>query len=322
MNKYVIAIILFTFAFIVVSLIADGLGKEQKENKIKKSRKKGRHNSRESRYATNSVKKQLSDALNEKANVNKRYKTETLCLQAGHNMSYGEFVILKITSALVLPILIFILTKNIFLIVIFGFIGFNIPGQVMKSKSNKRRNTMEKQVGSFIRILLERYKVTKDMSQSMVQSLPDFKGHEPFYSTLKNAVADLKMGKPIEDTLDGLVRETGNKYLGKFADYFKMTGSLATHSAKLDLLTQAYEQYDDNEKMKSALKEKISGPVKEAYVMVMAVPIFFFYQCFFTEGYLDFMLNDPIGQFGLAGSLGVLLGCVWFINAKIGAPIE
>ena len=56
--------------------------------------------------------------------------------------------------------------------------------------------------------------------------------------------------------------------------------------------------------------------------MVMATPIFMIYQSFATEGYLDFMLNEKLGQIGMAGVVLVLLGCVWFINAKIGAPIE
>ena len=321
MNKYMIAVVLFSIAFIVVSIIGNILSSEKKGNKIKKSRGRGRSSSNE-RFATNSVKKQLSEAINEKANINKRYNMETMCLQAGHKMSYGEYVILAMSSAIVLPILLFLLTKNIFLILIFAFIGYQLPGQYLKHRANKRISVMEKQVGSFMRIVLERYKTTNDMAQSFVQALPDFKGYDPLYSILKNSVAELKMGKTIEDTLDGLVRETGNIYFSRFTDYYKMSTSMASSKDKIDLLSQAYEQYDDNEKMKATLKEKISGPKNEAYIMVVVVPIFFVYQSFFTEGYLDFMLNTPTGQMGLAGSVALLLACIWFINVKLGAPIE
>ena len=74
--------------------------------------------------------------------------------------------------------------------------------------------------------------------------------------------------------------------------------------------------------MKSMLKEKIAGPVREAYIMVLATPVFMIYQSFSTEGYLEFMLYEEIGQAGMAGVVLVLLGCIWFINAKIGAPLE
>lgn len=321
MNIYSTVIILLAIAFVLITFIIQSLGRESNENKIKKSRTKGRLQ-REDRYATNSMKKQLADVLNEKAEVTKKYKIETLCLQAGYDMSYGEYKILQLVTSLVISILLLLSTKNVFLVIVFVFIGHSIPGQYFKSRANKRTITMEQQVGSFIKMLLERYNACKDMSKAISQTLPDFKGSEPFYSLLKNSVADLNMGKPIDETLDGLVRATGNKYLSRFTDYYKMTDTLSTHESKLDLLEQAYEQYKDNERIKSTLKEKISGPVKEAYVMVCAVPIFGIYQAMFSDGYLDFMFHTRLGQIGFTFSISVLIGCIWFINTKIGAPIE
>lgn len=320
MNKYnILSAFLIIFA-IIIGLLIGGTDNDNDKNKIKKS-KKGRFQGK-SRSAKDSLRKQLANALDEKADVTKKYEIETLCIQAGYNISYGEYFIIRLTSTILMPIIFYVLTNNIFLIVLFAIIGYSIPGQFLKTLSNKRKVKMEKQVGSFMRIVLERYKITKDMAYAMKQSLPDFRGNEPFYTLLKSSIADLDIGKTVEDTLYGLARVTGNKYLKRFSDYYSMTESLGSHSDKLSLLNQAYIQYEESEKTKSSLKDKINGPVREAYIMVGCVPIFFLYQSFFTEGYLDFMLNDPTGQLGLALSIGLLLGCIWFINFKIGGPIE
>lgn len=320
MNKYIISLILFTLVYAIFVFATYMIGRKDDDvTKVKSRGGRGVH--REARHSV-SVKKQLEHMLGEKADISKKYKIETMCLQAGHDLSYGEFKILCIAVAIALPLVMLLIMNNIYLAFVFAFIGYNIPGQAMKTMANKRVIKMENQVGSFLRIVLERYKTNKDLTKSIVQTLPDFKGHEPFYSELKKSVVDINLGIPSEEALDNLARRTGSKFLLRFSDYYKITENLATHDSKVELLTQAFEQYEENRKMKSLLKKEIAGPVREAYIMVMATPIFMIYQSFATEGYLDFMLNEKLGQIGIASVVLVLLGCVWFINAKIGAPIE
>ena len=219
-------------------------------------------------------------------------------------------------------LLMLIIMNNIFLSVIFAFIGYKIPSQYLKNKANKRVIKMNDQIGSFLRMVIERYKNSKDLAISVAQSIPDFMGYEPIYSELKKTGAEIDMGLPIEDILDSLARRTGSKYLTKFSDYAKMTREISTHEAKTALLVQAYEQYMEDRELQNLLKKEISGPVRDAMIMVMATPLFMAYQSVSTDGYLDFLLHDKIGQFGFATIVGVLLLCVWFINSKIGAPID
>lgn len=320
MNKYMISLVLFTLVYLVFVCATYMIGR--KEDDVTKVKSRGRRGvNREVRHS-GSVKKQLSQMISEKADISKKYKVETMCLQAGYDMSYGEYKILSFAIAIAFPLIMLIIMNNIYLAFVFAFIGFNIPGQIIKTKANKRVIKMEDQVGSFLRITLERYKTNKDLTKSIVQTLPDFKGHEPFYSELKKTVVDINLGIPSEEALDNLARRTGSKFLLRFSDYYKITENLSTHNSKVELLTQAFEQYEEHRQMKGLLKKEIASPVREAYIMVMATPVFMVYQSVTTEGYLDFMINEKIGQIGLAGVVLVLLGCVWFINAKIGAPIE
>lgn len=318
MNKYYITLLLFFVVYLIVSALAYGIS-NRKDKVVIKSR--GRMDGG-TRRSAQGLKKQMSAMLEEKADISKKYKIETMCVQAGHPMSYGEYKIISIGIALVLPIVMLLAINNIILSIVFAFIGYNIPGQFLKAISNKRISQMEAQVGSFLRIVIERYKNQEDMAKAISQTLPDFRGSEPFYTELKQAVIDMNKGSSTEEAISDLARRTGNKYLTRFSDYYKITGNLSTHQNKVELLNQAFTQYEENRKLKALLKEKISGPVREAYIMVIATPLFMVYQSVATDGYLDFMINDPIGQAGIAGVVLVLLGSIWFINAKIGAPVD
>jgi len=321
LNKYMITLVLVTIIYAIVMIIAQMIsGKyDADETKIKSRTRRGinRHQRKASELKGN-----LVNMLTEKTSVSKRYKVETMCLQAGKELSFGEFKILCISLSIALPLLMLIIMKNVYLAFVFAIIGYNIPGQYFQMKANNRVIKMENQVGAFIRIVLERYKSNKDLSKSIVQTLPDFRGNEPFYSELKKTVVEINIGMPTTEALSNLARRTGSKYLLRFSDYYQITENLATHQSKVELLNQAFLQFEEQRKMKSMLKEKIAGPVRESYIMVLATPIFMTYQSFSTEGYLEFMLYEKMGQAGMAGVVLVLLGCIWFINAKIGAPLE
>lgn len=319
MNKYYLTLLLFFVFYLIASVIAYGIS-SKKDKVIIKSRSGA--NGNKTRRSAKGLKKQMSAMLDEKADVNKKFKIETMCVQAGYPMSYGEFKILSFGLGIIIPLVMLIVIHNPILALVFAFIGYNIPGQFFKGISNKRVQQMESQIGSFLRIVIERYKNQEDMAKAISQTLPDFRGSEPFYTELKQTVIDMNKGVSTEESISNLARRTGNKYLTRFSDYYKITSNIATHQNKVELLYQSFTQYEENRKLKSLLKEKISGPVREAYIMVMATPIFMVYQSFSTDGYLDFMLNDPVGQAGIAGVVLVLLGSIWFINAKIGAPVD
>lgn len=313
----VTGIILVVIAAIACMVLANIINNRDKF-KVKKSKK---------RVDSVKVNRQMiggkfAENLNEKADSVKRYKTETRILNAGFAFSYGEYKLICFACALAIPLIVYIAIQNIYMAVVFGVIGYFLPGQLLKYVANARIRKMEEQVGSFMRLVMERYKTSKDMSAAAVNTLPDFQDCEPLYHELKLMVVDINLGIPSADALDGLARRTGNKFMARFANYFRITERLSTFSAKVELLNQAYEQYQEDLALKRMLKKEISGPVSESYMMVAMTPVFMIWQSLQDPSYLDFMLNDNIGQIGLTVIFVVLLLAIIFINVKIGGPLE
>lgn len=273
-------------------------------------------------FKENIIKQRLESVIEKKVKFLKRHKIETLCVQAGLKLSYAEFVIISLMSAIAVFILATSVMKNIYFAIILFFVGYFLPKQIISFLRNRRINIMERQVGSFLNMVLKRYDVSKDFSKALEMSMEDFRGEEPFYTELKKTVLEIKLGTPITEALDELARRTGNKYMTRLSDYYKIAVVIGTEDVRKKLLGQAYSQFEENRKAKAFMKREIAGPKREAYIMLATIPVFAIYQTMTNPDYINFMTNTPTGQIGTTAIASVFLACIWFINAKIGAPIE
>lgn len=273
-------------------------------------------------FRESALKKKFEQMAEEKVKVTKKYTIETNCLQAGYKLSYGEYKIISISAGIIVPILALIFTNNAILSIMFIPVGYMIPGQYINFMKNRRVSLLDKQVGSFMKLVIERYKSQGDFAKAVEGCLPDFSGQYPIYGELRQTVLDMNLGIPTGEAMEKLALRTGSKYLKRLADFYKITSDLGTKDAKENLLNQAFIQYEENRKVKSLLKKEISGPVREAYIMVSAIPMLIGYQAMTSDTYINFMLNTTIGKVGSAVIVGIIMGSIWFINTQIGKPID
>ncbi|MBQ3420824.1 MAG: hypothetical protein IJH34_03995 [Romboutsia sp.] len=60
----------------------------------------------------------------------------------------------------------------------------------------------------------------------------------------------------------------------------------------------------------------------EAYLMCAMVPGVMLLNVFLTEGYVEFMTQETLGKIGMGVIIFALFAGIWFINAKVNAPLE
>jgi len=317
---------LFIGGFVVINTLfiiirsKDSVEDEEKmkQKTIKQLRKMQALNLRE-----NSLMRKFEEEVEEKTKYDKRYKLETLAMQAGFpNLSYAEILVIRTGFMVLLASLAFFALGNPLLAIVLGVVGRMLPTQFIATIANKRMATMDKQIGSFIQLITERYNAKGDLSEAIEQTAPDFKGLEPMYSEIQRTILDMKVGTPTETAMKSLGRRTGNRFLTLFANYYSISSKLGTQDARERIVGQAWVQFNEDYKMKQTLREQIAGPKNEAYIMLAFVPIIVLYQIMTNDTYLEFMLTTDIGKAGTAGILMVILGSLWFINKKIGAPLE
>ena len=271
-----------------------------------------------------SIKRKFEESVEERAGNEKKYKTEELLMRAGLiGWSYGELFITKIGLAIVGLIASWLFLNNIVITIAVTLTLYILPGQIITSIANKRVSAMEKDIGTFIQLTVERYKVHHDFQRAIKQSAEDFKGQEPIYSEIKRTALEFDTGQvSTADAIRNMGKRTGNKFITQLANYYEIASTIGTDVSRDKIVGQAWDNFNEDFKMKNQLAQEIDGPKKDAYIVVAALPILMLYQSTVDENYIDFFLNTTIGQFGLAAILLVVVISIIFINKKISAPLD
>lgn len=273
-------------------------------------------------FRENVLKQKLEKFTEERVRFSKRYQVETLCLQAGLSLSYAEFMMISIASALILGLLVGFAMNNVVLAAIFFVIGYMLPKQVISFIKNIRVGRMEKQIGSFMQMVIKRYEATKSFSKALELTLDEFRGEEPLYSELKKTVTEIKLGKSVQEAMNDLARRSSNKFMQRLSDYYAIASEVGTEETQKNLLRQAFLQYEEDRKIKMQMKKELASVKRESYIMLGMVPIVIAYQIMTNDQYIHFMTNTTMGKIGTVVIVVILLGCLWLINAKISAPLD
>ena len=305
----VICAIAIVFGYLIVETFQEGdvFARRKKQNK--------------KMLKENIVRKKISEFAVQKVKISKRMKIERLCAQAGYSLTYGDYAVICVLTALVLSGLSRFVFSNIFLGVIFLFAGLLFPYQYFSFKRNRRMDVIEKQVGPCLKMIIERYKNGNNMKRAIEETALEFHGERPLSDELANVVIAMETGVSVADALDMLAERTGNQYLDRFSDYYKIASDVGTSESR-NLLYQALQQYNEDRANKLLLKREVSSVKSEAYIVLLGIPFVFLYQCFMDSDYISFMTQTLIGQVGTAIVVTAFMFGLWFINKKIGAPIE
>lgn len=286
-------------------------------NQLEKRKRQSQNNLRE-----NVIRRRIEEFSEKRIKYSKRYAIETLCLQAGLKISYAEYLMISIGTGILFGVLSLFAMKSFIFVPFSLIVGFILPKQIISFLKNRRVSLIDKQVGSFMLMVIKRYENTKDFKKALELTTYDFRGEEPLYSELKETVMEVNLGKPLDKALKELGRRTGNKYMMRFADYYEIASAIGTDDTRHKLLNQAFMQYEENRKAKSIMKRELSNVKNQAYVMLGAIPAFALFQINTNDDYIRFMTQDPVGQAGSLIVIGIIVGGLWFINNKISAPLD
>ena len=302
--------------FMIFTILYSNLILDSGKDSIFKYRKKQQQDNR------SSFRQKFDKEIEQRTKFTHREAIEMLCLNAGFDLKYSDYILICSCISICLFFLSTFLINNVFLGIVLAFIGFKFPKQILGMIKTKRVEKLEQQIGPFLNMVIKRYEYTKDFEKSMINTTKEFVGMEPLFTELTKTVSEMALGISTTKALDNLAKRTSNKYLGLFSDYYAIAISLGTDEVRKNLLNQAYIQYEENRKMKSFLKEQISEPIRDCYLMIAVVPLLFLFGCFVINGYTDFMFNTLIGQAVIAGTFVALLGAIVFVNKVVGAPLD
>lgn len=269
----------------------------------------------------NVIRAKLNQITTKKVKITTRMNVEKVCYQAGFNLTYDDFIIISIICGLLCSIFFQLILNNTFLAILFIVVGAFFPYQYFLFLRNKRLTILNEQIGPCINLLIERFEMSKDMKRSIEATLPDFQGVEPIYSELNRLAASINVGTSVVDAMHEFAERTGNKFLIRFADYYEMYSTTGTDEM-FALLRHAYSQYQTDKSNRLFLKREISAVKSEGYLVLFGIPVIAIFQSLTDSDYVHFMTHTVVGQVGTSFVTIVFLISLWFLNKKVGAPIE
>lgn len=313
-NSQIQIVMFLLISFVVIGVIGFR-EKRQRKEKTLEQRKKQSFNMHQIKFVRDSV-----DKLNANTNPYKKSKTETLIVQAGYSLSFGDFMFISLVVGGIFFLTFTSTLKNPLLGVIFAFVGYGLPKQLLTIKKNKRLKILERQIGSFMNMFIERFKITGSLKTSLELTVPEFENAEILHKELKTTLVESEMFSTVE-SLQNLAFRTGNKFLARMIDYYEAAETI-TATEKIVLMRQAYTQWVEDQSLKRLLKKEIAEPVRDAGLIIGMIPVFAIYQAVIDKSYVDFMLNTMVGKIGTTIIVGTVLVCLWVVVNKINAPLD
>lgn len=309
---------LYFILFIIGSLILTVIANIDLKSDIMKKREQQTENL----YSENRLMKKLEELIEEKISYRTKSKIEKFYLQAGLKTTFIRHVFISIISAIVCFVSVTVFMNNLFLGFAFLFIGYFLPYQAVSFLRNKRLALLDNQIGAFMKMVIKRYETTKDFALALRLTTTEFEGEYPLYTDLEATVNNLDAGMSTEDALSFLALSTGNKFLVRLADYYSIVADIGTEHARKNILNQAHIQFVEDRKIKRFAKKEIAEPVKNSYMVIVATPLCAAFQALSNPDYLPFMTQQQAGKIGTTVIAFILFGAIWFVNAKVGAPLD
>lgn len=269
------------------------------------------------------VKRKFEEAVETRTKSEKKFELENTLMRAGLNKwSYGEFVITKLGIGLMTFVIMLLFFDSLLITTAVAFVVHLIPGMLVTAIANRRVAVMEADIGTFLQLTAERYKVHGDFQLAVKQSVPDFEGHEPLYSEIRQTILDFNVGVPTAEAIENLGKRTGNKFISQLSKYYDIASNIGTESSRDKIIGQAWENFNEDYKMKKTHEMEINGPKKDAFLIVGAMPVLVLYQASVDDMYIDFFLHTTLGRIGLTAIIVTIGLSFIFINKKIGAPLD
>ena len=273
-------------------------------------------------FKENVIREKIDKALKERVKLSKRNSVEDKLKQAGFNIEFTEFMIISLFSGVVFAIIFGSAMTNFSLAIMFLIFGTFAPYQVVSFIKNRRIKILEKQIGSFMQMTIKRYENTANMHSALKLTAREFQGTQPISAEINKTVLEIELGVTTDEALKNMAMRTGNSYMERFSSYYEVAAKAGTEDLRKNLLIQAYNQYEENRQLKRELDEKISGPVKDAYIMLASIPMFAVYQLVTNKDYATFMTKTTTGRIGTTAIVGTIILILWFVNAKLAAPLD
>ena len=188
-----------------------------------------------------------------------------------------------------------------------------IPPTVLVFLANRRRKQFEALLPDTLQLLASTLRAGYSLMQGVEAVSQEVS--EPMGRELRRVVTEARLGRPLEDSLDGVAARMGS---GDFAWAVMAIGIQREVGGNLaELLVTVAETMTERERLRRDVNALTAeGKISAIVLAVLPVGLGFFIYTI-NPGYMDPLFEDTVGQFLLGGSVLLALFGFWWMKKTI-----
>lgn len=264
----------------------------------------------------------IRESVTRAAGADKVSDTERKYKQAGFKLSFFATRLISLVAAALLFFFCWKLLNNPYMGVVGIICGWFIPDLVIGAIANKKIEKMDEPIGSFMKMTVERYATGVSFRKALLTTIPEMRLYDDFYKELIVTTRALDQREPIVEALYDLAERCQNKYLWRYADFYRIAEKQGTQDSIEFTLMQAVKDHERHLKDVRMIKRQLNAVTMESKVMLATVVLVVIYGSVTDPYYIEFFTTTEMGKFGAAAILFFFLFSMWLVFYKLGAPID
>lgn len=222
---------------------------------------------------------------------NRSKKLEEELLKADIPITLEELVVIKILSSSCISFLIFAISRNLVITIIFFVLIWNAPNLIISSKKNNRIKQFNIQLNEGIMIISNSLKAGYSFFQSVSTVVEETSG--PFSKEFKQLLKEMSFGIAEEDALKNLIERMESDDLKLVINAILIQKDIGGNLS--EILDNIGETIRERQKIQNELKT-LTAQGKLSGIIVIIIPFFLGSVIYlFNKEYMIVLFTNPIG---------------------------
>lgn len=238
-------------------------------------------------------------------------RVERMLERADMPLRAGEALFFYVAGGLVLLVLAFVLTSNLLGALVIGLIGFLVPPAIVSFMAARKQRQFEGLLPDTLQLLSSTLRAGYSMMQG-VEAVSQ-EAAEPMGKELRRVVTEARLGRPLEEALDGVADRMDSPDFGWAVMAIRIQREVGGNLAEL-LMTVA-DTMTQRERLRRDVKSLTAEGRMSAYVLG-GLPIGLGLVLYsMNPDYIGRLFDHTLGQIMLGGSIiAMIVGFAWMFK--------
>jgi len=248
----------------------------------------------------------LAESLVKRGNLEEAFLTRIEL--AGLKLRVAEFVLISFSSAFGVPLLILLLTRNLYITIIGVMIGVLAPFIFLVVKASRRQARFEEQLPDTLQLLGGALQAGHSLLQAVDTVVKE--AEEPMSAEFQRVLTEARLGMPLEEALDGVAKRMNSQDFAWTVMAVSLQRQIGGNLA--ELLNTVAQTIRERYSLKRQIRS-LSAEGRLSSIILAILPfLMFIVLLMFNSTFLAPLYTTPLGLAMLSASaILMIVGIIW-----------